>query len=192
MNDKVIADKTASCWHRGELTIQRRAGTEQQMATIGPRFIREFMPAQHRDFFQSLTMLFIAHPDQHANSVANLLFGDPGFIVVTSETELLINTQYSLGDMFSNDFNIGDRIGLLGIEFATKRRNRVNAVITEIKQKSIRVQVLQSYGNCAQYIQEAPRGVGTISAPLQIHYGRRISGHQCCPIFVAEAACAKP
>lgn len=140
-------------WHQGELSVQKRAGTAQKMAEIGPKFIREFMPQQHRDFFQSLSMIYIGYSDSKSETRASLLFGEPGFITSSSETILQINTQYSLNDFNNNHLNVGDRIGLLGIEFISKRRNRLNVIITDINQKNIQVKVLQSYGNCPKYIQ---------------------------------------
>ena len=140
-------------WHQGELSVQKRAGTAQKMAEIGPKFIREFMPQQHRDFFLSLSMIYIGYSDSKSETRASLLFGEPGFITSSSETTLQINTQYSLNDFNNNHLNVGDRIGLLGIEFISKRRNRLNVIITDINQKNIQVKVLQSYGNCPKYIQ---------------------------------------
>lgn len=140
-------------WHQGELSVQKRAGTAQKMAEIGPKFIREFMPQQHRDFFQSLSMIYIGYSDSKSETRASLLFGEPGFITSSSETTLQINTQYSLNDFNNNHLNVGDRVGLLGIEFISKRRNRLNVIITDINQKNIQVKVLQSYGNCPKYIQ---------------------------------------
>ncbi|MEJ6123537.1 pyridoxamine 5'-phosphate oxidase family protein [Vibrio sp. 2-Bac 85] len=140
-------------WHQGELSVQKRAGTAQKMAEVGPKFIREFMPQQHRDFFQSLSMIYIGYSDSKSETRASLLFGEPGFITSSSETTLQINTQYSLNDFNNNHLNVGDRVGLLGIEFISKRRNRLNVIITDINQKNIQVKVLQSYGNCPKYIQ---------------------------------------
>jgi len=143
----------APSWHQGELRVQKRAGTDKRMADIGPKFIREFMPRQHRDFFQSQAMLFIGYTGNQAHTYASVLFGVPGFIQSPTETELVINTQSSMGDFIADNVNVGDRIGLLGIEFDSKRRNRVNGIITDINQKNIKVRVLQSYGNCPKYIQ---------------------------------------
>ncbi|MEP1448563.1 MAG: pyridoxamine 5'-phosphate oxidase family protein [Paraglaciecola sp.] len=143
----------APAWHKGELSIQKMAGTQEKMAAIGPKFIREFMPQQHRDFFESLSMIFIGYSDHESHTRASLLFGAPNFIQSPTETELVINTQYSLGDFVTDDIKIGDRVGLLGIEFDTKRRNRVNAIITDINQKNITLKILQSFGNCPKYIQ---------------------------------------
>ncbi len=146
-------NEIVSSWHQGELAVQQRAGTDKRMAEIGPKFIREFMPQQHRDFFQSLSMIFVGYSDHCSNTCASVLFGASGFIQSPIETELLINTQATIGDFIIEDLNIGDHLGLVGIEFDTKRRNRVNGIIIDINQKSIKVKVLQSYGNCPKYIQ---------------------------------------
>jgi predicted pyridoxine 5'-phosphate oxidase superfamily flavin-nucleotide-binding protein len=144
---------SVSAWHKGELSIQKMADTYERMAEIGPKFIREFMPQQHRDFFESLSMVYIGYTDHDSHTRASMLFGAPNFIQSPTETELVINTQSSLGDFIIDDIKIGDRVGLLGIEFDTKRRNRVNAIITDINQKNIKLKILQSFGNCPKYIQ---------------------------------------
>ena len=148
-----MSNKRAQCWHKGELAIQERVGTDKRMAEIGPKFIREFMPEQHRAYFQNLSMLFIGYTDHYPQSRASVLFGTPGFIESLTETELVINTQNSMGDFIHQQLNIGDKIGLVGVEFDTKRRNRLNAVVTDISQKNITIKVLQSFGNCPKYIQ---------------------------------------
>ena len=140
-------------WHKGELTIQKRVGTDKCMAEIGPKFIRNHMLQQHRDYFTNLSMLFIGYTDHYSQSRASVLFGDPGFIESPTETELIINTQSSMGDFIHQQLKVGDKIGLVGVEFDTKRRNRLNAIITDINQKSMTIKVLQSFGNCPKYIQ---------------------------------------
>ncbi|PKG56473.1 MULTISPECIES: pyridoxamine 5'-phosphate oxidase family protein [unclassified Shewanella] len=146
-------NELAPSWHKGEIAVQQRAGTDKRMAAVGPKFIRQFMPQQHRDFYQSQSMIFIGYSDHQSDICASVLFGSPGFIQSPSEVELVINTQQSLGDVIGDNLSVGDRIGLLGIQFDTKRRNRINGIITDVTQKYIRVEVLQSFGNCPKYIQ---------------------------------------
>jgi len=143
----------ANSWHHGELIAQKRVGTEQRMAEIGPKFIRELMPQQHRDFFESLTMMFIGYTNFQSQTCASVLFGDRGFVSSPDPSVLIINLQYSIGDFTNQSVNIGDRIGLLGLEFHSRRRNRINVIVTDINQKTMTVKVLQSFGNCPKYIQ---------------------------------------
>jgi predicted pyridoxine 5'-phosphate oxidase superfamily flavin-nucleotide-binding protein len=85
----MMINEQAVRWHQGELTIQKRVGTDKRMADVGPRF----MPEQHRDFFANLSMIFIGYTDRSSQSRASVLFGEPGFIHSPSETSLVINTQ---------------------------------------------------------------------------------------------------
>ncbi|MEG3753915.1 pyridoxamine 5'-phosphate oxidase family protein [Psychromonas arctica] len=146
-------------WHHGELTAQKRVGTEQRMAEIGPKFIRELMPQQHRDFFESLTMMFIGYTNFQSQTCASVLFGDRGFVSSPDPSVLVINLQYSIGDFTNQSVNIGDRVGLLGLEFDSRRRNRINVIVTDINQKTMTVKVLQSFGNCPKYIQPKTWGL---------------------------------
>jgi len=141
-------------WHQGELTLQKRVGTDQRMAEIGPKFIRNFMPEQHREYFIHLSMLFIGYTDHYSQPRASVLFGELGFIISPTETTLMINTQNTMGDFIHQQLKVGDKIGLVGVEFDTKRRNRLNAVVADISQKYITINVLQSFGNCPKYIQD--------------------------------------
>ena len=50
-------------------------------------------------------------------------------------------------------FQTGARLGLLGIDLATRRRNRLNAVVDSVADGKLHLSVLQSYGNCPKYIQ---------------------------------------
>ena len=40
-------------WHAGEIELQRLVGSDEQLARVGPRVIRPFMPEQHRELFES-------------------------------------------------------------------------------------------------------------------------------------------
>jgi len=81
-----MTNNLRSVWHEGELTVQKLMGTDKLMADIGPKFIREFMPLQHREFFESLTMILIGFNDHHSDIHASVLFGCAGFIQSTSES----------------------------------------------------------------------------------------------------------
>lgn len=52
-------------------------------------------------------------------------------------------------------FQVGARIGFLGMAAHTRRRNRLNARVQHLDTdtNTLRLIVLQSYGNCPKYIQ---------------------------------------
>ena len=68
-----MSNNLVSVWHQGELTIQDMVGTTERMAELGPKFIREYMPIEHREFFQSLSMLFIGYTDNFSHINASVL-----------------------------------------------------------------------------------------------------------------------
>src|SRR5262249_46701897 len=50
-------------------------------------------------------------------------------------------------------FAEGAEIGLIGLEFPTRRRNRANGRLQTVVDCSLTVRIAQSFGNCPQYIQ---------------------------------------
>lgn len=136
-------------FHRGELAAQARAGLHPP----GMTGIRAFMPDQHRDFFGLLPYLFVATIDEGGWPVATVLTGDPGFITSPDPTTLVIHATPRDGEPGHELFRAGRPFGVLGLDFATRRRNRVNGVIEAADAGSSRLKVLQSFGNCPQYIQ---------------------------------------
>ncbi len=151
-------------WHPGELIAQTRAGVKEKMARLGPRLIRNYMPDQHRDFFANLPMMIMGSEDNNNELWANPMFGHPGFIQSPTPKLLSIDTASGFSNSALSHLNVGNRIGLLGIDLETRRRNRVNGSIIEKKQHQVTINVEQSFGNCPKYIQqrlihlESPQG----------------------------------
>jgi len=136
-------------FHAGELAAQARAGVQAPGATG----IRPFMPDQHRDFFALLPYLFVATVDEAGWPVATLLTGAPGFVASPDPTTLRIAATPRAGEPGHDQFRAGRPFGALGLDFATRRRNRANGVIETADAGGLRLKVLQSFGNCPQYIQ---------------------------------------
>jgi predicted pyridoxine 5'-phosphate oxidase superfamily flavin-nucleotide-binding protein len=129
----------------------------QVIAGGGPRGdggIREFMPEQHRHFFAQLPFAFVGAIDGAGWPLATLLTGRPGFIQspdpVTLHIAALPETEDPAADALAPDRDIG----ILGIDFSTRRRNRANGRILSRESGGISVAVNQSFGNCPQYIQQ--------------------------------------
>jgi predicted pyridoxine 5'-phosphate oxidase superfamily flavin-nucleotide-binding protein len=138
-----------SPFHRGELIAQTLAGT----GAPGMTGIRPFMPDQHREFFGLLPYFFIATTDDDGWPVATVLTGQPGFIRSPDSNTLTVAALPRAGEPGAKLFAAGRPFGALGLDFATRRRNRVNGQITAAGQGGLTLEVLQSFGNCPQYIQ---------------------------------------
>lgn len=57
------------------------------------------------------------------------------------------------GDPLGDALQVGNTLGLLGIELPTRRRNRMNGHVVARDEAGFAVHVRESFGNCPQYIQ---------------------------------------
>ncbi|MBP0598182.1 pyridoxamine 5'-phosphate oxidase family protein [Herbaspirillum sp. LeCh32-8] len=141
-------------FHRGELHAQQRAGMLEKMAAIGPRVIRDFMPDQHRDFFQQLPFLVVGSVDASGQPWASIISGAPGFIQSPDMHSLQVRGLHlAAQDPLAANLHSGAKLGLLGLEPHTRRRNRANGVVQALQQGGLDIAIEQSFGNCPKYIQ---------------------------------------
>lgn len=145
--------KVESPFHPGEQAIQAKLGGRDRMETLGRRMIREFLPEQHRRFYAQLSYVLVGTVDAEGNPWASILVGQPGFISTPSERSLHIAALPLWGDPLVDNLAVGTNIGFLGIELHTRRRNRVNGVVSAIGPEGFDVSVDQTFGNCPKYIQ---------------------------------------
>lgn len=143
--------KKLPVWHQGEIALQQQAGVAERMADVGRRVVRDHMPDQHRDFYAQLPFIVAGSVDAQGDAWATLLEGQPGFIFSPNATTLDIAARADSSDPAAAGMQDAAPIGLLGIELHTRRRNRMNGVLTAIG-GGYRVQVDQSFGNCPRYI----------------------------------------
>lgn len=137
-----------SPFHADELTAQLLASVEPAGAGI-----RGHMPDQHRAFFASLSYLVVTTPDGDGWPVATMLFGAPGFVSAPDVTTLRIECMPGLSDPVLEAFMPGQEVGVLGLDLATRRRNRANGYIIGRDAFGMTTEIHQSFGNCPQYIQ---------------------------------------
>ena len=142
-----MSDPIDTAFHAGELAAQARAGVASPRAAI-----RDWMPDQHRVFFAALPFVLAATTDDEGWPVATVLAGAPGFVASPDSGTLRIAAVPGRDDPAAPWFKPGAAIGLLGIDLATRRRNRANGVIAATADNALVVAVMQSFGNCPQYI----------------------------------------
>ncbi|MCJ2066761.1 pyridoxamine 5'-phosphate oxidase family protein [Methylobacterium sp. J-088] len=136
-------------FHADEILAQARAGH-----VLGETpAIRAFMPEQHRLFFAGLPYLFAGTVDADGAPIATMLTGQPGFVQAPDATHLTIAAALDPADPAARALMPGAEAGLLGLDFATRRRNRVNGRIVRRDGDGVTIAVAQSFGNCPQYIQ---------------------------------------
>ncbi|MGE0497989.1 MAG: pyridoxamine 5'-phosphate oxidase family protein [Ramlibacter sp.] len=140
-------------FHAGEQALQRRAGSFEQLDAMGPRVIRSFMPEQHRQFFELLPFVVAGSVDAAGQPWASVLAGPPGFARSPDPQQLTVQARPWAGDPLAAALVPGAPLGLLGIQPHTRRRNRMNGIVTAAHADGFTVQVSQSFGNCPKYIQ---------------------------------------
>jgi uncharacterized protein len=82
-----------------------------------------------------------------------MLAGHPGFVHSPAPNHLRFDVAPIDGDPVKNGLALGVPVGVLGIEPATRRRNRISGRVSTVDERGFTVEVVQSYGNCPQYIQ---------------------------------------
>ncbi|WP_408345543.1 pyridoxamine 5'-phosphate oxidase family protein [Paraburkholderia aromaticivorans] len=163
----------ASPFHAAELAAQQRAGVRSQADSSGRRGIRRSMPDQHRQFFGEQPFMVFGGVDAHGQPWATVRAGAPGFVSSPDARTLRIEGGVLAGDPLADRWQKGAMIGGLGLQPKTRRRNRINGVVTSVDAAALTVEVRQSFGNCAKYIQSrvpswVEQGVSGPSVPPEV------------------------
>jgi len=169
MNQSDRPSVGGSPFHEGEQAIQRRQNRRERVEAMGRRVIRDYLPEQHREFYRALPYALIGSLDAEGRPWASIVCGDPGFIDAPTAQRLHIVADTLGGDPLERNLQVGAPLGLLGIDLSTRRRNRVSATILGVGPGELELQVVQSFGNCPQYIQsrEVHSRYGSSPGPVE-------------------------
>ncbi|HEX5091687.1 MAG TPA: pyridoxamine 5'-phosphate oxidase family protein, partial [Burkholderiales bacterium] len=149
-----------SPFHPGEQALQARVGARERSERAGRLMILDYMPEEHRAFFASLPFVLVGSVDDTGRPWASLLQGEPGFLASPDPRTLRVTAKPAADDPLTKNLSAGAPLGLLGIEFHTRRRNRMNGTVAQLDAQGFEVGVDQSFGNCPKYIQaRAPVGL---------------------------------
>ncbi|GGB82930.1 pyridoxamine 5'-phosphate oxidase [Marinobacterium zhoushanense] len=139
-------------FHAGERKVQSRAGVADRIVSVGEKVLRPWLLDQHREFYSQLPMLLLAASDLNGVLWATALYGEPGFIRSPDEYSLTVRPSWNEADPLYDQLCAGQPYGLLGLQFTTRRRNRVNGRIKAVSPETLVLGVEQSFGNCPKYI----------------------------------------
>ncbi|MEO1133976.1 MAG: pyridoxamine 5'-phosphate oxidase family protein [Cyanobacteria bacterium J06639_1] len=145
--------RSESPFHAGEWEVQQRYGVRDRVETFGRQMVREYLLEQHRQFYARLPFLLIGAVDRRGNPWASVVASKPGFISSPDPQRLWIESHPLFGSPLQESFSVGTKVGILGILPESRRRNRLSGRISRIEATGFEVEVIQSFGNCPQYIQ---------------------------------------
>lgn len=112
------------------------------------------MTEQLRQFFPQLSLLLLAAVDADGFPSATFVRGAPGFISCPDPARMEIDARLLDGDPLATALRRDAEVGLLGIDFRTRRSNRVNGRIASLEADRIAVAIGEGFGNCPRYIRQ--------------------------------------
>jgi predicted pyridoxine 5'-phosphate oxidase superfamily flavin-nucleotide-binding protein len=140
-------------FHPGEIAMQQRAGVRATADRLIGMLDAPDLSGSIGRFLAERTLAAITARDRGGRLWITPLTGPPGFLEVTSTTELLVHAAPAHGDPLQR-LLAGQPAGMLAVEFARRRRVRINGTLTAVDGDGMRVRVDQAYGNCPKYIQQ--------------------------------------
>ena len=141
-------------FHQGELRLQDQFGLREKLASMAERVMHDFIPDKQRAFFESLEYLLLGTVGPEGESFASLLTGEVGFINTPTADQMVIHTGPREHRPEFDALAVGELVGVLGIDFSNRRRNRMHGRVTALDAETIAINVIQFYGNCPKYILE--------------------------------------
>ncbi len=145
--------RPAPGFHEGEIQVQQRAGVRAD----AQQFVRMLAPVELSGglvgFLAERTFIAVTARDQDSTLWTSPLIGAAGFLQVTGARHLRIATVPAPGDPLYK-LPARQQVGLLTMDFAKRRRFRINGHLAVSAGSGLSVDVEQAYGNCPQYIQQ--------------------------------------
>jgi uncharacterized protein len=151
-------------FHAGELAVQRRAGVRGEAARLAPMLERARLSGGMTAFLSGRTFAALTGRDQTGRLWTSALSGPPGFLHALSPQMLAVDGGLADGDPL-HGLPAGQKVALIAVEFAARRRFRVNGLLTEANPGGLAIEVEQAYGNCPQYIRPRALDAGTFGGP---------------------------
>jgi predicted pyridoxine 5'-phosphate oxidase superfamily flavin-nucleotide-binding protein len=104
-------------------------------------------------FLAQRTLIVMAARDHDGTLWTSPLIGPEGFLEATSPSDLHIAAAPAQRDPLFG-LPAGQEVGLIAMEFAKRRRLRINGHLAAAGRSGLGIEVEQAYGNCPQYIQQ--------------------------------------
>jgi predicted pyridoxine 5'-phosphate oxidase superfamily flavin-nucleotide-binding protein len=156
-------------FHEGELAVQRKAGVEYDASRLEGMLRPPLLDGGAAKFLAQREFAVITARDADGRLWTSPLHGPTGFLDA-SGTTLTVHAAPPPGDPL-HLMPADQSAGLIVIEFAIRRRFRVNGTLTVSTPDTLELSADQAYGNCPQYIHPRPLPPATDSPAVQVADG---------------------
>jgi len=138
-------------FHDGELQVQEKAGVLSDARRVGQRLRAAISPGAGT-FLAERRLIVLAVEGEDALVWVTALSGTPGFLRPSGDgRKLTISASPAGTDPAAAALRPGSSVGLVAIDFAARRRFRVNGTVESIGSDLV-VNVHEAYANCPKYI----------------------------------------
>jgi predicted pyridoxine 5'-phosphate oxidase superfamily flavin-nucleotide-binding protein len=160
-------------FHEGELAIQRRAGVDLDAKRLEGMLAPAILSGGAAKFLSMQTFAALTGRDHDGRLWISPLSARTGFLRGSGDT-LCISTTPRAGDPLQR-MPIDQPVGLIAIDFASRRRLRINGILAARDDQGLTVHVDQAYGNCPQYIHRRAVDVEVLAAAGDVRRGSALS-----------------
>jgi predicted pyridoxine 5'-phosphate oxidase superfamily flavin-nucleotide-binding protein len=138
-------------FHDGELLVQEQAGVLSDARRVG-QMLRAAISVGAGTFLAERRLIVLAAKGADALVWVTALSGPPEFLQRSDDgSELRISASPARTDPVSAALGPGASVGLVAIDFAARRRFRVNGTLESVGSELV-ISVREAYGNCPKYI----------------------------------------
>jgi len=138
-------------FHAGELAVQERAGVRRDAGRLEGMLGPVRLGAGVAGFLAGRTVAALTARDGDGLLWTSPLIGEPGFIRVVDDHTLRVLAAPGPGDPLER-MSAGQPIGLIVVDYARRRRFRLNGTLVDSSDTGLTVEVLEAFGNCPQYL----------------------------------------
>jgi len=172
-------------FHEGELAVQARAGVREQAARRG----RGMLAAPDLNgsigaFLAARQFAVVSARDDDGRLWTSPLHAEPGFLDGRDRT-LRVAARPAPGDPL-HSLTAGRPVGMLAIDFANRRRVRVNGTVSDADSGALVIDVDQAYGNCPRFIQPRDLSPAPPSAAPDFTRAATLDAEQAAVIAAAD------
>jgi len=139
-------------FHPGELEVQRRAGVSREAARLEGMLAAPRLDGGAASFLARREFAVLTARDGAGRLWTSPLLGPAGFLEAHG-TSLEVHAALSAADPLAA-MPAGGQAGLIAIEFAIRRRFRVNGMLSAVSSHGLTIDADQAFGNCPSYIQQ--------------------------------------